>query len=231
MSKIFALSDWHLSLYRDKPMDGFGGIWKDHPAKIEKNIRERVSAEDYILIAGDISWAMREEEAAADLTFIENLPGKKILIRGNHDFWWGGVARLNEKYKTMRFLQNDAVYLRELNVAVCGTRGWLSPGDAEFEKTDGKIYRREQERLKLSLNAAMKLGANEIIVMIHYPPTGFRDIIEAYLVSKVVYGHLHLPKKPVALGEKYFLTSADYLDFTPLLIPAYTPAAPCVSLS
>ncbi len=236
MSKIFALSDLHLSLYKSKPMDGFGENWHEHHKKIAAHWREKVQADDFVLLAGDTSWAMTEEEAAPDLNFIENLPGYKILVKGNHDFWWGSASRLNENYQTMRFLQNDFFLIEELNVAVCGARGWICPNDSAFTPHDEKIYRREAGRLERSLTAAeahLRGGADKI-VMLHYPPTSgkreqtsFTNLIERHAVSAAVYGHLHLPgtgaafKPPIegmVNGTEYFLTSADYLGFEPVRI-------------
>jgi len=143
-ARLFAMADLHLSFFKEKPMSIFGEVWHEHHKKIEENWKKIVLPQDTVLIPGDISWAMSMEEAMPDLEFIDSLPGKKILLKGNHDYWWGSVSRLNGMFKTMRFLQND-FYMWQ-NFAVCGSRGWLVPEDPKFGEGDLKTYNRELKR-------------------------------------------------------------------------------------
>ncbi|RKD22373.1 hypothetical protein SAMN02745883_00786 [Caminicella sporogenes DSM 14501] len=226
---LFAIGDLHLSFSSNKPMDVFGENWINHTEKIKNNWIKNIKGEDTILIPGDISWAMKLKEAIYDLNWINNLPGKKILIRGNHDYWWTSLSKMNSLFENMMFLQNN--YFTYEDYAICGTRGWICPNENKFDEHDKKIYERELHRLRLSLNAAVKDGYDKFIVMTHYPPTnekfeksGFIEIYEEYKVEKVVYGHLHdldsfeAGLKGVLNGVEYILTSCDYLNFNPIRI-------------
>lgn len=209
-------------------MDVFSSEWKNHHLKIKENWENLVKDEDTVLIGGDISWAMNMDEAMIDLDFISSLPGRKILIKGNHDYWWGSITKLNSLYDDMNFIQNN--YFAYKDYAVCGTRGWVIPGSIIFKEEDEKIYNRELIRLKLSLDSAKKAGYKKFIVMIHYPPVNetfndseFTNIFEEYKVSKVIYGHLHDKSlKRVMTGMRndieYILTSVDYIDFSPVKV-------------
>ncbi len=221
---LFAIGDLHLSSNSDKPMDVFGSHWLFHHEKIRSNWLANVSQEDTVLIAGDISWAMRLQEATADLSWISALPGNKILIRGNHDYWWSSITRLNSMFEGMRFIQNN--YFTYQEFAICGTRGWISPNKTKFTEEDNRIFTREARRLELSLEAALQGGHKEIIAMLHYPPTNdllepslFTQLLEKYGVAQVVYGHLHGEESYAAglQGEyrniNYHLVSCDYLNF------------------
>ncbi|MEF9988998.1 MAG: metallophosphoesterase [Christensenellaceae bacterium] len=221
---IFAIADLHLSLAKPKEMDIFGEKWARHFEKIKADWENRVGEEDTVLIPGDISWAMKLEDAQADLDAIGALPGKKILLKGNHDYWWGSLNKINAvlKNKTIA-LQNNCAEVGDF--VVCGTRGWTF--DNLSTESDSKIYEREKLRLALSLEAAKKYSAQKIIVMMHYPPiyqdmfeTGFTQIIEQYPVEQVVFGHLHgdilnhINLTDIMVKNiKYNLVSADYLDF------------------
>jgi predicted phosphohydrolase len=236
MSKLFAIGDLHLAFSSDKPMDVFGTVWEDHHLKLEAAWRDTVSEEDTVFIVGDISWALKMEDAMVDLVWIHELPGTKILLRGNHDYWWHGVSRMRELWPDdMLFVQNDALLMPGSNgeIAICGSRAWLTPEDKLYKETDDrKYYDRELARLRLALESASKLGASEIVVGLHYPPSGgkhksgFIDLIEEFGVRTVVYGHLHgheAYKKGIKglIGyTEYHLVSADYLDFKPSLISA-----------
>ena len=225
---LYAISDLHLSLNSYKPMDIFGSQWKQHYISLRENWLKTVKQEDTVLIGGDISWAMTLEEAKVDLDFIHKLPGKKILIRGNHDYWWKGITELNNLYGDMIFLQNS--HTNYEGYAICGTRGWICADDDSFSEHDRKIYRREIVRLEISLKSALAKGANKIIVLIHYPPTNsanltseFTKLFQQYPVEKVVYGHLHSEHHCDAIngitgGVTYFLTSSDFLEFCPIRI-------------
>lgn len=225
---LYAISDLHLALSMDKPMDVFGEHWYKHHEKIKTNWLSKVTDEDTVLIAGDISWSMKMEEGLKELEWIHNLPGRKILIKGNHDYWWQSISKLNKLYDDMNFIQNN--YYSYNEYAICGTRGWVCPGGENFTSHDEKIYNRELIRLKLSLDSAVKAGYDKFIVMLHYPPTNekfvetdFIKIFKDYNVEKVIYGHLHGPAlHRVFIGKidgiEYILTSADYIKFDPIKI-------------
>lgn len=225
---LFAISDLHLALSTDKPMDVFGEHWYKHEEKIKANWIEKITDRDTVLIAGDISWSMRMEEGLKDLKWIHDLPGRKILIKGNHDYWWQSISKLNALYEDMDFIQNN--FFAFENYAICGTRGWICPGGGNFTENDEKIFNRELIRLRLSLDSAVKNGYKKYIVMLHYPPTNekfaeteFIKIFKEYKVEKVIYGHLHGPfLKRVFQGYiediEYILTSADYINFNPIKI-------------
>lgn len=223
---LYAIGDLHLSFSVNKPMDIFGDIWQDYENKIKQNWLELVKEEDVVLIPGDISWASKLEEAKVDLEWIDQLPGKKMMIRGNHDYWWGTLAKMNPLFESISFIQNN--YLTYKDTAICGTRGWLSPNEIKFDDKDQKIYKRELGRLRLSLESAKKDGYEDIVVMIHFPPTndkwetsGFTQLFEEFKVRKVVYGHLHTVEsfkvglQGIYNGTEYVLTSCDYLEFVP----------------
>lgn len=225
---LYAISDLHLSFEADKPMGIFGEKWINHEEKIRENWLNTVNDEDTVLIAGDISWSMKMEDGKIDLQWIHNLPGRKILIKGNHDYWWTSVSKLNSMYEDMKFIQNN--YFPYDEYAICGTRGWILPGADKFTEHDKKIYDRELIRLKLSLDSAKKGGFDKFVVMIHYPPisnnsvdTGLLEIFKEYNIDKVIYGHIHNANKESHFQGKiekieYILTSCDYLDFVPVKI-------------
>ena len=224
--KIFAISDLHLSFDSSKPMDVFGANWEGHFEKIKADWREKVGAEDVVLIAGDISWAMKLSDALEDLRAIAALPGRKIFIRGNHDYWWNGITRLRDSAPddSFFFLQTDAV--RMGSCVVAGSRGWACPGSPDYSEQDKKLYLREGERFRLALDCAEKLRqpGDKLIAMIHYPPftlrgesTLFTDLFEAHKADKVVFGHLHgsayFPLYTLRGGVGYYLTSCDKTGF------------------
>lgn len=225
---LYAISDLHLALSGDKPMDIFGEHWSKHDEKIKENWLSKINEDDTVLIAGDISWAMKSGESEADLNWIESLPGKKIISKGNHDYWWGSISKLNSMFEKTKFLQNNFYEYGEY--AICGTRGWICPGTDRFTSHDEKIYAREGIRLRLSLDEAKKKGFTKFIVMLHYPPTNekfmpsqFTEICTEYGVEKVIYGHLHGNCLNRVLegefeGVEYIMTAADFLDFDPKLI-------------
>lgn len=224
---LFAISDLHLSGAVNKPMDIFGQNWAGHTEKITENWKREITDGDVVLIPGDISWGMSLDEAMPDLELIESLPGKKVLMSGNHDYWWTSVSKLNSMFKTVTFVKNT--FFEYGNMAVCGTRGWVCPNDSAFTKHDEKIYTRELLRLRLSLDGAVRAGYKDIMCMMHYPPandkkeaSGFTEIFEEYGIKDVIYGHLHGKYSfPTGIsgemnGVNYKLVSADYLDFKPL---------------
>lgn len=224
--KIYAIGDLHLSLSVDKPMDIFGGNWTNYMTKIENQWLELITDDDIVLLPGDTSWAISFEEAQTDLEWLDALPGKKIITRGNHDYWWSTLKKMQGKYKTIEFVHNSFSAVGEL--AICGSRGWISPNDNEFTEQDNKIYNRELHRIELSIQAALKAGYKKILMMLHYPPTNDKKeyspvqaLLEQYPVEHVVYGHLHTPYCwHLSLNESYnnityHLVASDYLDFKP----------------
>ncbi len=222
--QIYAIADLHVSLTSEKPMDVFGEAWRGHAEKLERNWRERVQADDLVLVPGDISWAMQLSAALPDLSFIGNLPGRKILLKGNHDYWWSAIGRVRSNLpEGMRALQNDSIV--EDGIGICGSRGWLCPGSNNFNAEDQKIYLRELDRLSLSLASLPAVETK--IAMLHFPPfldkekgSGFTERLEDAGVQIVVYGHLHGEANRYAFeGERngitYHCVAADKLDFAP----------------
>lgn len=226
---LYAIGDLHFSTSVNKPMDIFGDNWDDHQNKIINNWKRIIKEEDTVLVLGDTSWAMNMREAKEDLDIINELPGKKVFIKGNHDFWWSSLSKLRTSYEEITFLQNS--YYQYGDIGICGTRGWLCPNEVKFDEDDEKIYKREQLRLKMSLDSAIKNGCKELIVITHYPPTNdkleeseFTKLFEEYNVKKVIYGHLH-GRDSFKMGLKgernkvqYILASSDYIDFEPIKI-------------
>lgn len=223
--KIYAISDLHISTNTNKPMDVFGGNWVGYMDKIRADWNEKVKDEDLVLIGGDISWAMTIEDAAKDIQTLTDLKGKKVLIKGNHDYWWSGIGKVRDMLPDGFYaLQNDCI--RFDGVVICGSRCWSVPGAPDFTEQDRKIYLRETERLKLSLSAAAKIRqeGDKLIALVHYPPFNvrrenslFTEIFENNGVDIVVYGHLHgksvrADKLVIKNGVKYYLTSCDQVD-------------------
>ncbi len=228
--KLFAIGDLHLPGGQEKPMDVFGRQWTDHPQIIRTAWQEVVAPADWVLVPGDISWAMHLEEARDDLAFLGNLPGRIVILRGNHDYWWHGIGKVRQALPpNVTALQNDCVMLND-DCAVCGTRGWELPDSATNTPQDEKIYEREVIRLEMSLQAARRAGAERLFAMLHFPPadsdgraTDFTRLLEQYCVEKCVYGHLHAAAVQRALrgtcrGVFYQLVSCDALGFTPYLV-------------
>jgi len=229
---IYAIADLHLSFSENvhKPMDIFGAEWANHAERLQKNWSETVTDDDTVLVIGDVSWALKPEDAIADLDWISKLPGQKVMIKGNHDLWWTSAGKLNRQYEPdIRFLHNN--FYEVEGRAICGSRGWVCPGDETFTEHDEKIYRREILRLGASLEAAKKAGFTDIIGAMHFPPaadrrrqTGFTELFEAYGVKQVLYGHLHgRDKYNTAIrgsnnNVEYRLVSLDYLACVPLLV-------------
>ena len=228
---IYAIGDLHLSLDEriEKPMDVFGPSWMNHSQRLAENWRATVTEDDLVIICGDISWGLRLEEAMEDLLFVANLPGQKVLTKGNHDLWWATVSKLNALDPRLVFLQNTAYKWK--NVAICGTRGWICPGTDGFDAHDQKIYDRELLRLGMSIKAAKELEADTIIAALHYPPSndkhqesGFTEMLSGEGIKTCVYGHLHGRDafkngyKGIWNGVDYKLVSLDYIDARPLKI-------------
>ena len=221
--RIFAISDLHLSVNNPKPMNIFGPVWDNYLDAITSDWKEKVSGDDIVLIAGDISWAMYLENAKPDLDFIGALPGKKIILRGNHDYWWKSISSVRDILpQGMYALQNDALRLGD--VVFCGSRGWTVPEGKAQSEADKKIYDREIIRMGLSLDDAQKKkqAGDKLVAMIHYPPfnsrfesSPFTELFEKCGVDRVVYGHLHGyskgEKKICRNGIDYYLTSCDMI--------------------
>lgn len=224
---LFVIGDTHLSLSVNKPMDIFGG-WKNYMQRLEENWRAIINREDTVVIPGDVSWGMSLEEARADFAFLDDLPGKKILMKGNHDYWWTTVSSMQRfldqhRLNTLHFLHNNAVTAE--GVSLCGSRGWMFE---EGERAEGSITARELGRIRRSLAAAPP--ENEKILFLHYPPIfgqqvipEFFDAMKEYGVKQCFYGHLHGGAIPLAYQGEFFgvdcrLISADYLKFCPIKI-------------
>ncbi|MBP5185698.1 MAG: metallophosphoesterase [Clostridiales bacterium] len=214
---MFAIADLHLGLSVDKPMDVFGPAWNDHVERLEKNWREKITSSDTVLIPGDISWGISMEEALADLRFIDELPGTKILSKGNHDYWWGTTKKVEDfmaanGLTTLKILKNKGFVVE--NTLIAGTRGWILPENPESKKDDEKIYLREVGRLERSLIDSIRafeageadgeeeekpdVSSVRKIAMLHYPPiyetgheNGFTKVLEQYGFDLCLYGHLH----------------------------------------
>lgn len=223
--KVFAISDLHLSINNSKPMDIFGPVWEGYLDKIFSQWKEKVGEEDIVLMAGDLSWAMKLEEVKADLDLLKDLPGKKIIIKGNHDYWWKSISSLRAILpQNFYAIQNDAI--RFDGLVVCGTRGWKGvEKNMVLSAEDQKIFDREVLRLEMTLESANKLKqeGDKLICMMHYPPvsfskddSAFSNLIEKYDVDYVVYGHLHGYKNITSTFTKndipYYLTSCDEVD-------------------
>ena len=224
---LWVIADTHLSFGVSKPMDIFGG-WSNYVEKIESNWRELVSLQDAVVIAGDISWGMTLDEALPDLRFLDALPGRKIILKGNHDYWWVTKTKMDNFLKangitSVSFLFNNAY--REGDITVFGTRGWFYDAHGEH---DEKVIAREAGRLRLSYDAALKLGG-EAVAFMHYPPVyagrECPEMMNALLetgVKRCYYGHLHgrknhgLAVTGLYKGIDFRLISCDYTQFKPI---------------
>ncbi|WMJ84100.1 metallophosphoesterase [Oscillospiraceae bacterium LTW-04] len=220
---IFTMGDLHLSIACNKPMDIFPG-WKNYVEEITENWKSQVSDSDTVVLAGDISWGMTLQEAAADFEYIEALPGKKVILKGNHDYWWNSRRKMEAFFEsrglsTLSILHNSCVAVGD--IAICGTRGWMLEDSTPH---DQKVTAREEGRLKASLEAAKPTGL-EPVVFLHYPPVfgngisgGIIDLLREYGVKRCFYGHLHGAACAQAfegkyLGIEFALVSADHLRF------------------
>ena len=224
--RVFAISDLHLSTTVDKPMDIFDEKWQNYWKKIESDWNAKVSDDDLVLMPGDFSWAMRIEEVKSDFALFQGLRGKKVILRGNHDYWWNTISQVRSFLpENFYALQNDC--LRFGNILICGTRGWTVPDGNNLSSEDKKIYLREIERLKLSLQSMQKQRCvdDKVITILHFPPfngrredSEFTKLLVANDITTVVYGHLHgkdcrADKYIKKFGIDFWLTSADIVDF------------------
>jgi hypothetical protein len=227
---IYVIADLHLSFKNPKPMNIFGDKWENHEQKIKDDWLEKVKDDDIVILPGDFSWAMNLNDAYLDFKFLNELPGKKILLKGNHDYWWTTIKKMNNylvenDFNTIEFLYNNSFYYD--GIIITGTRGW-SLHDLEGE---AKILNRELGRLELSINEGRnKFGIDKpIYVFMHYPPITnsavlnkselkFVEVMKKYNVKRCMYGHLHSHSHKDAIegmvdGIEFNLVSGDYLDF------------------
>lgn len=230
---VYVIADLHLSQSTQKPMDIFGAKWENHTQKIYENWQGTVTENDTVIIPGDISWGMDFDTTASDLRFVDGLNGKKLIGKGNHDYWWQTMKKLknyiNENgIKTVDFLFNNAYEVE--NYIICGTRGWMF-GENMVEE-DLLVYNREIGRLKLSLDEGKKLQSKtnkEIIVFMHYPPSfngnqsrELAEIFEKYGIKRCYYGHLHGVREDLldafCGNTRIYCISADYISFKPMII-------------
>lgn len=222
---IFAISDLHLSLGVDKPMDIFKG-WDNYTARLQANWKRLVKPEDTVILPGDFSWGLKIEETVKDFQFLESLPGKKLLLKGNHDLWWSTAKKIHEFFESHNFSSVDIIYNNCAvveNYAIAGTRGWF------YDDTGSKkVLMREAGRLDTSLTAAEKTGL-PILCFLHYPPVygdsvcnEIFDIIKKHSIKKVYYGHIHglgyINAVKEYNGVEFKLISCDCIDFTPYYI-------------
>jgi hypothetical protein len=222
---LYTIGDLHLALSMDKPMDIFGQIWKDHDKKIAASF-STLSEEDVVVLCGDFSWGMSLEQALEDFRFLDSLPGQKLLLKGNHDYWWDTVTKMNafleaNGLRTIRFLHNNSFSYGAY--ALCGTRGWFKDEETADKERNRKVLNREVMRLEMSLGAA-EVG-KPILCFLHYPPLyqGYEcpeilETLQKYPVERCYFGHLHgLGHRRAIEGERFgidfSLVSADYLDF------------------
>ena len=223
---LFAIADTHLSFGTNKPMDSFPG-WNDYVERLENNWNRIVTDDDTVVIAGDISWAMNFEQLYADFDFINKLNGKKIILKGNHDYWWTTINKMynfiaDNNFDTISILHNNSYNID--GISVCGSRGWMFDSD---EPHDEKVLAREVGRIKMSLDSAQ---SDNKIVFLHYPPITTNsccreivDILSQYGIKKCYYGHLHGVAARLAVednidGIDFKLISCDKLGFIPKLI-------------
>ena len=223
---IYVIGDLHLSFSTNKPMDIFGRNWQNYEEKVKKDWLLKVKPEDTVILPGDFSWAMYLDETEKDFEFINNLPGKKILLKGNHDYWWTTLTSMRkyikeENFENIDFLYNNSYEIE--NKIIAGTKGWNISGEQE----DIRLTKREVARLELSIKSGIEKYGNdkEIIVFMHYPPltknnidTDYTRLMKKYGIKRCYYGHLHANSIKDAVegnvdGIEYKLVSSDGLDF------------------
>lgn len=221
---LYALSDLHLPLGNYKPMDVFGDNWTNYVERIKDEWTKVVRDEDVVIINGDFSWATYVTDALPDFEFLSRLPGIKLLSKGNHDYWWETKTKLNaflseNNLENIHFIHNSTYMYN--GYAICASRGWITPMDKDFKKSDEKMYNRELGRLRLSLKAGLAENPKGLIAALHYPPEeGFLEILDEFDVKYCIYGHLHgrQAKSHVPKKENYILASSDFRQFKPVKI-------------
>ena len=223
---LFVIADLHLPLSVDKPMDIFGG-WDDYVNRIEYNWQNKVKPEDTVVIPGDVSWAMGLEQSAKDFEFINNLNGRKIILKGNHDYWWNTKNKMDKffagkGFDTLNILHNN--HYEYEGIGICGSRGWINETE---EPADKKVLAREAGRLTMSIESALKAGLKPV-VFLHYPPIygtscnyDMLEVLHKYNIEWCFYGHIHGKGKDYAIngcrdGVNYRLISSDFLQFDPM---------------
>ena len=226
--RVFAIGDMHLEGGTGKTMDRFGDNWRDHDRKIFESWERVGRDDDLLLIVGDTSWAMRIEDALPDLDRVGRMKGRKLMLKGNHDYWWQSASKMSRAlHPSIRILNASSVI--EGRTAIAGTRGWVCPDDSNFKEQDHKIYEREVGRLRAALESlrGRESEFDSLIVALHYPPmndrrepSGFTELIDEYKASFCVFGHVHGEYIESAFtglrGQTvYSLVSADAVDFTP----------------
>lgn len=224
---IFALADLHLSGNPPlKPMDRFSPAWENHWNKIQAAWLSSVNEDDTVLIAGDTSWAMKWQDACTDLTAISKLPGRKVLVRGNHDYWWGTIGKMNQEMQGALFFLHNNFFFAE-DWGICGSRGWITPDDPTFRPEDYPIYHHEIARVRTSLEAARNSGCIRLMLVLHFPPVyqlndsnGFTDLLEEFSVEVCVFGHIHgdgahMAPQGLIKGAASHLVACDALNFSP----------------
>lgn len=232
MPRIFAISDLHLSFSVNKPMNVFGSRWENYENRLRENWQGVVAKDDVVLMPGDTSWATYLKDAKEDFSFIHNLNGTKLISKGNHDYWWETLSKLNGfledmRFDTIQFIHNTHVLLGD--TVICGTKGYPETEKEPEGEEEKKLYHRELVRLQNALKSAKETGAKRIITMLHYPPgtnTAFSKCLQESGVHTCVFGHLHGGAFSSAaqgdiLGVNYRLVSCDYLKFMPLLISEF----------
>jgi len=225
---LFTISDLHLSFGKEKPMDIFGGNWVNYQTRLYESWQATVAPTDLVVLPGDLCWGMSLSESLPDFQFLHSLNGKKLLLKGNHDYYWTTMKKMQDflfenELTSIDFLHNDAILYE--GVSITGTRGWFYE-EEKGTPDDEKIFKRELLRLETSLKAGQALGG-ELITFLHYPPifgnyrcTQILALLFEYGVKKCIYGHLHGASRNLAFegksgGISYYLVSADHLDFTP----------------
>ena len=239
--RVFGISDLHLSFSKHKPMDEFGSHWENHPDKIRDSWLELVYPDDIVLIPGDHSWASKLQEAIPDLFFIDRLPGRKVIVKGNHDFWWQGVKKLDDVLDntSISAIRNNCVTIdiedKNIRLGFIGTRGFDFDRVGDMENSEiyeSKYFLRETNRLQLSIDDMKKKNPTRVVALMHFPPfrnvwggrTPFTRMFSEAGVTDCVYGHLHYPKTQKKAFQKeldgviYHLVPCDYLDFIPKLL-------------
>ena len=223
---IYAISDLHLSFGNNKPMDIFGVNWENHTEKIKTDWLKKVKNDDLVLLPGDFSWAMYLQDTYQDFEYLHNLPGKKLLLKGNHDYWWTTKRKMEtyfeeNGFKSLNILHNN--HFQYESYGICGTRGWVNMPD---EPADAKVLAREAQRLEVSIQSAVNAGLEPIVFM-HYPPIfggsfnyDILDVLYRYKIKRCYYGHIHDKGHSVGIKGTYddiffSMISGDYLQFIP----------------
>lgn len=220
---VYGIGDLHFDYSKAKSMDIFGDNWIDHEEQIIESWKNKVKEEDIVLIPGDISWALKLEDAYFDLKRIDELPGKKVFIKGNHDYWWQSMKKMKDlDLESLFFIQNNAYHYKDIGIG--GTRGWPSRDCDFFDQKDEKVFRRELLRLRNSLSSIDK-NSKFKIAMIHYPPfdmnlkpNEFVEVMKEFRIDLCIYGHLHSEgHRYIVEGEidgiDFQCLSSDYLKF------------------